>query len=161
MKKKGKSAIDSLPIKALCSGDELAVIDLGVEDAFCKQFLMGPPLDDIAVIDEEDDVGVADGGKAYHNLWRIKHSFRVMETCLEARPAYVSDPNAIFGHFLIVYYALTVMRPLELKVFEGELPIEQLFDFVRGYNVTETREGGFVNNATDTPTYRAIKEKRD
>ena len=36
---------------------------------------------------------------------------------------------------------------------------EQLFDFIRGYNVTETREGGFVNNATDTPTYRAVKEK--
>ena len=97
--------------------------------------------------------------RAYHNLWRIENSFRVMKTCLEARPVYVSDPNTIFGHFTVVYYALTVMRLLELKVFEDRLPIEQLFDFIRGYNVTETREGGFVNNATDTPTYRAVKEK--
>ena len=97
--------------------------------------------------------------KAYHNLWRIEHSFRVMKTCLEARPVYVSDPDTIFGHFTVVYYALTVMRLLELKAFEDRLPIEQLFDFIRGYNVTETREGGFVNNATDTPTYRAVKEK--
>lgn len=97
--------------------------------------------------------------KAYHNLWRIEHSFRVMKTCLEARPVYVSDPNTIFGHFTVVYYALTVMRLIELKAFEDKLPIEQLFDFIRGYNVTETREGGFVNNATDTPTYRAVKEK--
>lgn len=97
--------------------------------------------------------------RAYHNLWRIEHSFRVMKTCLEARPVYVSDPNTIFGHFTVVYYSLTIMRLIEFKVFEDRLPIEQLFDFVRGYNVTETREGGFVNNATDTPTYRAIKEK--
>lgn len=29
------------------------------------------------------------------------------------------------------------MRPLELKAFEDKLPIERLFDFVRGYNVAE------------------------
>ena len=97
--------------------------------------------------------------RTYHNLWRIEHSFRVMKTRLEARPVYVSDPETIFGHFLVVYYGLTVMRLLELKVFEGKLPIEQLFDFIRDYNVTENVDGGFVNNATDTPTYRAVKEK--
>jgi hypothetical protein len=82
-----------------------------------------------------------------------------MKTCLEARPVYVSDPETIFGHFTVVYYALTVMRLLELKAFEGKLPIEQLFDFIRGYNVTENYDGSFVNNATDTPSYRAVKEK--
>lgn len=97
--------------------------------------------------------------RAYHNLWRIEHSFRVMKTCLEARPVYVSEAETIFGHFLVVYYGLAVMRLLELKVFEDKLPIEQLFDFIRDYNVTENVDGGFVNNATDTPTYRAEKEK--
>ena len=97
--------------------------------------------------------------KAYHNLWRIEHSFRVMKTCLEARPVYVSDPDTIFGHFLVVYYSLTIMRLIEFKVFEDRLPIEQLFDFIRDYRVTENIDGGFVNNATDTPTYRAIKQK--
>ena len=111
------------------------------------------------LVTSETGAGAREIYKAYHNLWRIENSFRVMKTCLEARPVYVSDPNTIFGHFLVVYYALTVMRLLELKAFEGKLPIEQLFDFIRGYNVTETREGGFVNNATDTPTYRAVKEK--
>ena len=97
--------------------------------------------------------------KAYHNLWRIEHSFRVMKTCLEARPVYVSDPETIFGHFLVVYYSLAIMRLIEFKVFEDRLPIEQLFDFIRDYRVTENIDGSFVNNATDTPTYRAIKQK--
>lgn len=74
--KKGKSAIDfALMIKALFNGDELSVIDLGVEAAFCKPFLMGPLLEDIAVIDDEDDVGVADGGKAVAHFWDLTPQF--------------------------------------------------------------------------------------
>ena len=97
--------------------------------------------------------------RAYHNLWRIEHSFRVMKTCLEARPVYVSELETIFGHFLVVYYALVIMRLIEFKVFDDEIPIEQLFDFIRDYNVTENYDGSFINNATDTPTCRKIKEK--
>lgn len=97
--------------------------------------------------------------KAYHNLWRIEQSFRVMKTCLEARPVFVSDTNTIFGHFLVVYYALVIMRLLELKIFEDKIAIEQLFDFVRDYKVTENYDGSFINNATDTSTYRKIKDK--
>ena len=111
------------------------------------------------LVTSEAEADARDVYRAYHNLWRIEHSFRVMKTCLEARPVYVSDPETIFGHFLVVYYALTVMRLIEFKVFEDRIPIEQLFDFIRGYNVTENVDGSFVNNATDTPTYRAIKEK--
>ena len=97
--------------------------------------------------------------KAYHNLWRIEQSFRVMKTCLEARPVFVSDTNTIFGHFLVVYYALVIMRLLELKIFEDKIAIEQLFDFIRDYKVTENYDGSFINNATDTSTYRKIKDK--
>ena len=97
--------------------------------------------------------------RAYHSLWRIEHSFRVMKTCLEARPVYVSENETIFGHFLIVYYALAIMRLIEFKVFDDEIPVERLFDFIRDYNVTENYDGSFINNATDTPAYRKIKEK--
>lgn len=97
--------------------------------------------------------------KAYHNLWRIEQSFRVMKTCLEARPVFVSDTNTIFGHFLIVYYALVIMRLLEFKIFDDKIAIEQLFDFIRDYKVTENYDGSFINNATDTSAYRKIKNK--
>lgn len=97
--------------------------------------------------------------KAYHNLWRIEQSFRVMKTCLEARPVFVSDTNTIFGHFLIVYYALVIMRLLEFKIFDDKIAIEQLFDFIRDYKVTENYDGSFINNATDTSAYRKIKNR--
>ena len=97
--------------------------------------------------------------RAYHNLWRIEQSFRIMKTCLEARPVYVSEQETIFGHFLIVYYSLVIMRLLEFKVFDDKIPIEQLFDFIRDYRVSENYDGTYINNATDTPTYQKIKEK--
>lgn len=96
---------------------------------------------------------------AYHNLWRIENSFRVMKTLLEARPVYASTKDTIFGHFLIVYFALTIMRLIELKIFNDDIPIDQLFDFVRDYNVTENNDGTFINNATSSDTYRIVKSR--
>mgnify|MGYP002232556367 CR=1 FL=1 len=32
---------------------------------------------------------------AYHNLWRIEESFRIMKTQLDARPVYVSAVAAV------------------------------------------------------------------
>ena len=111
------------------------------------------------LVTSETGAPAAEIYKAYHNLWRIEQSFRVMKTCLEARPVFVSDTDTIFGHFLVVYYALVIMRLLELKVFEDKIAIEQLFDFIRDYKVTENYDGSFINNATDTSTYRKIKDK--
>ncbi len=84
----------------------------------------------------------------YHCLWKIEESFRVMKTYLEARPVYLQNKESIYGHFTICYMALTILRLLELKVFNDELPIGQIVDFIRNYNITETLEGSFINNAT-------------
>lgn len=111
------------------------------------------------LVTSEVNADAKDIYNAYHNLWRIEHSFRVMKTQLEARPAYVSTKETIFGHFLIVYVALVIMRLIELKIFNDEIPIEQLFDFIRDYKVTENYDGSFINNAAASSTYLKIKEK--
>ena len=43
---------------------ELAVVELGVEAALRQQFVVIALLDDVAVLHNEDDVGLADGGQA-------------------------------------------------------------------------------------------------
>ena len=111
------------------------------------------------LITSEIDADARDIYAAYHNLWRIEHSFRVMKTHLEARPVFVSNRDTIFGHFLIVYTALVIMRLIEFKVFNDDIPIEQLFDFIRDYNISENYDGTFINNATASKTYLKIKEK--
>lgn len=97
--------------------------------------------------------------KAYHGLWRIEESFRVMKTYLEARPVYLQTKESVYGHFLICYLALTTLRLLELKVFNDELPIGRIVDFIRNYNITQIPDGTFINNATSSSTIEVIKNK--
>ena len=95
----------------------------------------------------------------YHGLWRIEESFRVMKTYLEARPVYLQNKESIYGHFTICYMALTILRLLEIKVFNDELPIGQIIEFIRNYNITETLEGSFINNATKSNTLSIIQKR--
>jgi hypothetical protein len=111
------------------------------------------------LVTSEIDKTPIDIYKSYHGLWRIEESFRVMKTYLEARPVYLQNKESIYGHFLICYLALTTLRLLEIKVFEDKLPIGQIVDFIRNYNVTETIDGSYVNNATCSAVLDAIKSK--
>ncbi len=95
----------------------------------------------------------------YHGLWRIEESFRIMKTYLEARPVFVQTIESIYGHFLICYLALTLVRLLELKIFEDQIPAPQIFEFMRDYIVTDTNQGTFINNATSSRTFDLIKTK--
>ena len=95
----------------------------------------------------------------YYGLWRIEESFRVMKTYLEARPVYLQNKESIYGHFTICYMALTILRLIELKVFNDELPIGQIIEFIRNYNITETLEGSFINNATKSNTLSIIQKR--
>ena len=95
--------------------------------------------------------------EVYHGLWQIEESFRIMKTYLEARPVYLQKEESIYGHFLICYLSLVVLRLLELKVFNDELSSSELISFIREYNVTETPEKNYINNAIRSDTYLKIK----
>ncbi len=95
--------------------------------------------------------------KAYHSLWRIEESFRIMKTYLEARPVFLQTKESIYGHFLICYYALTILRLLELKVFNDVLPVGSIINFIRDFNVTEYTPNLFVNNAHAAYVKKEIK----
>ena len=97
--------------------------------------------------------------KTYHNLWRIENSFRVLKTYLEARPAYAQLRETIYGHFLICYISLTLLRLLEFKIFNDEIAIDSIIDFIRDYKITENFDGSYINNATYSGTYEAINKK--
>lgn len=55
----------------------------------------------------------------HHRLWKIEESFRVLKSCLKARPCYVWTQGSIRGHFLICYLALVMQRLLEKKLKEA------------------------------------------
>ena len=95
---------------------------------------------------------------AYHQLWRIEESFRIMKTYLEARPVYLQTKESIYGHFLICYLALTTLRLLEFKVFEQSVSSAQLIEYIRSFNVTEQSNGEYINNTTKSETYQTVEK---
>ena len=96
------------------------------------------------MVTSEIDKSPTDIYKAYHGLWRIEESFRILKTYLESRPVFLQLKESIYGHFLICYFALTILRLIEIKVFNDEIPPSKLIEFIRGFNVTQTPE-----NSTD------------
>lgn len=97
--------------------------------------------------------------QAYHNLWRIEESFRIMKTELDARPVYLQKEETITGHFLICYLAVLLTRLLQFKVLENQYCSEELFRFIRDFRVAKisdrkyinlTRNSGFIKTLSST-----------
>ncbi len=82
-----------------------------------------------------------------------------MKTYLEARPVFLSKEDTIKGHFLICYFSLTLLRLLELKIFEDKIPAGQIIDFIRHYKITKNYDESYINNSTYSKTFEQIKEK--
>ena len=49
----------------------------------------------------------------YRGLWKLEDSFRVTKQELETRPVYLSRHDRIYGHFLICYIALVIIRLIQ------------------------------------------------
>lgn len=93
----------------------------------------------------------------YRNLWRIEQSFRIMKTGLEARPVYLRKAESIYGHFLICYLALVVLRILEDRVFKGELAPDEITDLMRRLEVADAGEGRYVSCISARKSLTAAK----
>jgi len=51
---------------------------------------------------------------AYHTLWKIEESFRIMKSTLEVRPVFHWSPKRIHGHFVICFLSFLMERKLEM-----------------------------------------------
>ena len=87
---------------------------------------------------------------AYHNLWRIEESFRLMKSQLDARPVYLQKKETIIGHFLICYLAVLLTRLLQFIVLEKNYCAEDLFDFVHDFRVAKISDRKYINLSRGT-----------
>ncbi len=53
---------------------------------------------------------------AYHTLWKIEESFRIMKSTLEVQPIFYWTEIRIKGHFVTYFLAFLLERTLELKL---------------------------------------------
>lgn len=95
--------------------------------------------------------------QTYHNLWKIEESFRITKSYLDARPVYVQKRETIYGHFLICYLSLFLLRILEIKCFKNKVNSYDLINFMRDFRVVDMGNGKFINISRDQSLNEKIK----
>ena len=76
----------------------------------------------------------------YHRLWRIEESFRILKSELDARPVYCHKQNTIYGHFLLCYLSVFILRILQIKKFKDKIHSNQIIDFIRSFIVLKEKD---------------------
>lgn len=61
--------------------------------------------------------------EAYHQLWKIEESFRVLKSTMKTRPIYHWTPSRIKGHFVVCFIAFLLERLLEEKLIDKNIPL--------------------------------------
>lgn len=96
---------------------------------------------------------------AYHNLWRIEESFRIMKSQLDARPVYLQKEETITGHFLICYLAVLLTRILQFKILRNDYCSEELFGFIKQFKAAEISENKYINLTRNSSFIKEFAER--
>ena len=94
----------------------------------------------------------------YHSLWKIEESFRITKSYLDARPVYVQKKETIYGHFLICYLSLFLLRVMEIKCFKNQINSYDLINFMRDFRVVDRGDGSFVNISRNQAVNEKVKK---
>ena len=93
----------------------------------------------------------------YHSLWKIEESFRITKSFLDARPVYVQKKETIYGHFLICYLSLLLLRVMEIKCFKNQVNSYDLINFMRDFRIVDKGDGTYINVSQDQSANGKIK----
>ena len=96
--------------------------------------------------------------ETYHSLWKIEESFRITKSYLDARPVYVHKKETIYGHFLICYFSLFLLRVLEIKVFKNQINSYDLIDFIRDFRIVNKGDGSYINISRNQTVNEKVKK---
>lgn len=96
--------------------------------------------------------------RTYHNLWKIEESFRITKSYLDARPVYVQKKETIYGHFLICYLSLFLLRVMEIKCFQNTINSYDLINFMRDFRVVDRGDGTYINISRNQAVNEKVKK---
>lgn len=97
------------------------------------------------IVTSEINMAASEIYTAYHNLWRIEESFRIMKSQLDARPVYLQKEETITGHFLICYLTVLLVRLLQIRILNDEYGAEEIFDFMHDFRVAKISDRKYIN----------------
>lgn len=89
--------------------------------------------------------------EAYHSLWKVEESFRIMKHTLEIRPVYHWKDRRIRGHLVVCFLSFLFMRMLE-EALLNRVSVERIKEALRSITLTEFKIEGtkyYLRNKID------------
>ena len=111
------------------------------------------------MVTSETDMPASEIYAAYHNLWRIEESFRIMKSQLDARPVYLQKRDTITGHFLICYLSVLLSRLLQIYALGDAFGTEEIFDFMKGFRVVKVSDRKYINLTRNSTFVKALADR--
>ena len=111
------------------------------------------------LVTSEINMSSKDIYNAYHQLWQIEESFRIMKSELDTRPVYLQKENRIKGHFFICYTAVLLSRILQFKILENKYSASTIYDFMRKFRVVRINSTRFINLLTSKEFVTDLSKK--
>ena len=66
--------------------------------------------------------------------------------------------ETIYGHFLVCYLALFLLRVLEIKYFDNKISAYELIDFIRNFRVARSKDGSYINLSRNCRVNQLLKK---
>ena len=111
------------------------------------------------LVTSEINMSSKDIYNAYHQLWQIEESFRIMKSELDTRPVYLQKENRIKGHFFICYTAVLLSRILQFKILENKYSASTIYDFMRKFRVVRINSTRYINLLTSKEFVTDLSKK--
>ena len=111
------------------------------------------------LVTSEINMSSEDIYNAYHQLWQIEESFRIMKSELDTRPVYLQKENRIKGHFFICYTAVLLSRILQFKILKNKYSASTIYDFMRKFRVVRINSTRFINLLTSKEFVTDLSKK--
>ena len=112
----------------------------------------------------EKKMTATDAMEAYHTLWKIEESFRIMKSTMEVRPVFHWTPKRIRGHFVVCFLAFLMERKMELllkdekdEVTSSPAKIQEALNTMQLAAVTANNEEVFIKAKTDSLCNKIFK----
>jgi len=104
----------------------------------------------------ECNMSATDVIDAYHTLWKIEESFRIMKSTMEVRPIFHWKPKRIEGHFVVCFLAFLMERAVERminnvddEVISSPQRIQEALNTMQLAAVTTNKDELFIKAKTD------------
>lgn len=80
---------------------------------------------------------------AYHSLWKIEESFRILKSSLETRPMFHWNDQRIRGHITLCFLSFLLLRTVEIKHREREYSFspQKLRDIINSLEFSQVKIG--------------------